>query len=507
VSSIRVLVPMLLVAACSREEPPRPTLATSATVTVPAPPPEPPPKPSASVAPPPSLPTSPSELPSSPEYRVEDREDAPRLWALAQPTYIYDLPEHSKRKLGWLRPGGSVRRAEKPVSVTRKCKEGWYRVEPRGFVCAGTETTGDPSHPLVVALGKAPARGEPLPYLYGRARGNPPFLYGKVPSMREQRATEGEGLVEHLPGASRANAVAIAGAPTPVPEVLAHGRVLPRPLNQQKSLRQGVHRGMASNRSAFAFTQVIDAGGRLFGISTEADLVALDRVRLVTPTRIHGGPVRDLPVALPNHALVRFHPNDAGKLVPEGAVDAWEPLSLTGRTEGDLVEADGDTWVAKPSLVLPKRTGFPAWVNDTDKWIDVDIGTQTLVAYEGRRAVYVAPISTGAGGIGDPETTSATVQGYFHVQTKHVTATMTGDRADVGEYELQDVPYVQYFQGGYALHAAFWHERFGHPYSHGCVNLPPRDAAWIFEWTEPNVPAAWHGMDANGTGTLVYIHG
>ena len=65
---------------------------------------------------------------------------------------------------------------------------------------------------------------------------------------------------------------------------------------------------------------------------------------------------------------------------------------------------------------------------------------------------------------------------------------------------------MQYFQGGYALHAAFWHEDFGRPRSHGCINLSPRDAAWIFEWTEPHLPTEWHGMEAHGEGTLVYIH-
>ena len=93
----------------------------------------------------------------------------------------------------------------------------------------------------------------------------------------------------------------------------------------------------------------------------------------------------------------------------------------------------------------------------------------------------------------------------WKVQAKHVSATMTGDQVE-NDYELQDVPYVQYFQGGYALHAAFWHEKFGTPVSHGCVNLSPKDAAWVFEWTLPEVPTQWHGAEANGEGTLIFIH-
>jgi hypothetical protein len=63
-----------------------------------------------------------------------------------------------------------------------------------------------------------------------------------------------------------------------------------------------------------------------------------------------------------------------------------------------------------------------------------------------------------------------------------------------------------YFLGSYALHAAFWHERFGHPRSHGCVNLAPRDARWLFFWTLPELPSAWHGVLADvGKGTTILL--
>jgi lipoprotein-anchoring transpeptidase ErfK/SrfK len=73
------------------------------------------------------------------------------------------------------------------------------------------------------------------------------------------------------------------------------------------------------------------------------------------------------------------------------------------------------------------------------------------------------------------------------------------------EFDLRDVPYVQYFKEGYALHAAYWHDGFGTPRSHGCVNLSPLDARWLFSWTEPSVPSAWHGA-MSGHGTLISIH-
>ena len=61
-------------------------------------------------------------------------------------------------------------------------------------------------------------------------------------------------------------------------------------------------------------------------------------------------------------------------------------------------------------------------------------------------------------------------------------------------YSIQDVPYVQYYDGSYALHGAFWHNNFGREQSHGCVNLSPTDAKHLFFWSEPSLPRGWHGV-------------
>jgi hypothetical protein len=84
---------------------------------------------------------------------------------------------------------------------------------------------------------------------------------------------------------------------------------------------------------------------------------------------------------------------------------------------------------------------------------------------------------------------------------------MDGDVASDGPYSIEDVPWVQYFQGSYALHGAFWHDNFGYVRSHGCVNLAPEDARTLFSWTEPKLPEGWHGaFAAPDKGTRVVIH-
>jgi len=82
-------------------------------------------------------------------------------------------------------------------------------------------------------------------------------------------------------------------------------------------------------------------------------------------------------------------------------------------------------------------------------------------------------------------------------------------RRGEGTFQLRDVPYIQYFESAYALHAAYWHDVFGTPRSHGCVNLAPVDAHRVFLWTDPPVPEGWHAINTGeemGEGTTVIIH-
>ncbi len=81
-------------------------------------------------------------------------------------------------------------------------------------------------------------------------------------------------------------------------------------------------------------------------------------------------------------------------------------------------------------------------------------------------------------------------------------------RRGAAGFELRDVPWIQYFASGYALHGAYWHDVFGIPRSHGCINLAPIDARYVFMWTDPPVPSGWHGINIGsdmGQGTAVVV--
>jgi lipoprotein-anchoring transpeptidase ErfK/SrfK len=148
---------------------------------------------------------------------------------------------------------------------------------------------------------------------------------------------------------------------------------------------------------------------------------------------------------------------------------------------------------------------MPKWANDGERWIDVSIRKQVLVAYDGTQAVYATLVSSGETGLDDPETSKSTARGIFRIFAKHLTTTMSS-KVVGEEFELKDIPYVQYFEDGYALHAAYWHDDFGTPRSHGCINLSPEDARWLFQWTEPQLPAGWHGVRQALRGSVVYVH-
>jgi lipoprotein-anchoring transpeptidase ErfK/SrfK len=115
-----------------------------------------------------------------------------------------------------------------------------------------------------------------------------------------------------------------------------------------------------------------------------------------------------------------------------------------------------------------------------ERWIDVDLSSQSVSAYEGKNIVNSFIVSTGTW-------QHPTVTGQFHIYVKYRYTDMAGPG-----YYLPDVPYTMYFYDGYGLHGTYWHSNFGTPMSHGCINLRTEDAAWLYNWAD--------------VGTLVNVH-
>jgi len=136
-----------------------------------------------------------------------------------------------------------------------------------------------------------------------------------------------------------------------------------------------------------------------------------------------------------------------------------------------------------------------------EKWIEVSLDEQKLRAWEGNRQIMEFPISSGKW--------APTPKGTFNIWYKTKYQSMVGGNKDWGTYyNLPNVPNNMFFYQGYALHGAYWHNNFGHPMSHGCVNEPLANAAQIFNWAGPVVPEGQGSIraSADNPGTRVYIH-
>lgn len=187
---------------------------------------------------------------------------------------------------------------------------------------------------------------------------------------------------------------------------------------------------------------------------------------------------RPLPTETPQPIAATPVPTKSGlrpKLVTDSAVlfPTWTPTPKPTAVPTAVYVSE----------VAPTNTGNSQFPSEY-RWIDVDLTNQSLTAYENGLPVYSTLVSSG---LWD----TPTVTGQYRIYLRLKSQDMNG--YNIGyDYFIPDVPYVMYFTGNYALHGAYWHNDFGKPRSHGCVNLSVPDAEWLFNFSQ--------------TGTLVNVH-
>jgi lipoprotein-anchoring transpeptidase ErfK/SrfK len=141
-------------------------------------------------------------------------------------------------------------------------------------------------------------------------------------------------------------------------------------------------------------------------------------------------------------------------------------------------------------------------VPDEEKHIVVDLSTQLVTAFEGEKLVFSQRCSSGVKGTDTPK-------GEFRTYHKGPSVHMTNEGDAVENesvYSLPGVPWCSFFTGaGNAFHGTYWHNDYGRPRSHGCVNLPSESAKFIYRWTKPNVPPDSDYIHLPGEGTKVQI--
>ncbi len=453
---------------------------------------------------------------------------------------IHAKPDVDSTKLGFLRVGTRLK-------VTKKisdpdCPKGWYELEGGGFACASKGLVVDSKDPY---LGYQPAKArtdQPFPYAWAYVRRWNTPMWWRVPTNDEIVEAEKQRLVleavregKPAPGESDsggAGAVETAGGgdgPDDLPEVDdppeddGEPVVEPppdppeptEPVEPPEPIKLPLNPGSPWLEKGFfvSIGEELREGDRSYWRTARGGLVAKTDAYPYGPKDYQGNqltPEMSFPVGfvMVKDGTKLLDLDDEGKLkvvrsVDKRAfVDVEEEVEHAGKTYMRTVEG---LLVKKDVLRMPDLQPIPKGLDAWDHWIDVDIGKQMLVAYEGARPVYVTLISSGKRG--KPEEPFETPTGRFRIYSKQITSNMDGATATDGNYAIQDVPWVMYFQGSYALHGAFWHESFGSVRSHGCVNLGPSDARWLFSWTTPFLPDSWHGVHASddNLGTTVII--
>jgi hypothetical protein len=281
-----------------------------------------------------------------------------------------------------------------------------------------------------------------------------------------------------------------------------------RPETQVMRRRSGV-------ALAASFEVGSEEAARRFGLLPDGRFIPLDRLQPELGSTWHGVDVREsgLPVAFALRAGVRLRRVEGRRATAlEDELEPRQPLQLTGRYRTVAGRRHYRTvhglWVrAQDIIIILKRSRFPDFAQVGQKWLDISLANQTLVAYEGEQALYATLISSGRDRLGDPDEGPATAQGVFAVERKLVTAHVDSREAQQ-QHDLLDAPWVMQFAEGFSLTGSYWIRRFGEALSYHNIALCPIDARWLFHWSDPQLPEGWHGVVA-GDGaprTIVYVH-
>jgi hypothetical protein len=400
-------------------------------------------------------------------------------------------PSPESTKLGWLRIGARLR-LKRESTRTPTCATGWHAIYPQGYACAGEGvqvSDAPPDSPLAVP----PAgRDEPLPYAYYMVKDALAASYHQLPSRDDQRDSD----------AFAARYAQLAAADPAKALRFLRGE-LPNEPRANPIVKTWLQRGF------YVAGAGIDVRSqRRFVRTVRGQYVKeqqLERRRGSSFRGVALGEGRSLPVAW----VIRGGPPMRAVTLPDGSTrfaddreaPPLERLTVVGwkgrRRFGDRVlhELEDGHFVRDWFLAVAEKVDRPRGVREDEPWVHVSVGSQTLVVYRGDVPVYATLVSTGLEGHDTP-------RGLFTIREKHVSDTMSNIGADAtsDRYAIEDVPWTQYFSGSIALHAAFWHERFGLRRSHGCVNLAPADAHAVFDLTWPTLPEGWHGITTDRTG-------
>ena len=368
-------------------------------------------------------------VPPAPAAPAEDGS-----WKTQRSAVVRAEPRSDSPALGLLAAGIRIPRTQ--PAVTDECPWGWVAVQPKGFVC--TELQADRRAPTDDVLPRVPDRMR-VPGAYGRVHPEGATIYDSLASAQS-------GLGGRAPGASL--------TVRRIKTVRAGGRTFWKTrhgLIETKHIRR--LRG-----SGFAGVEL--QGDDALQLPLAWTVGSWDRQKV----DVYRTPTRGA------RTLAKIPKRKAHRILERSDNGRWIRLE--------------QGWVARADLRIVETVERPQAVEPGERWLDIDLSEQTLVAYEGDTPMFATLISSGRPGHKTPT-------GVFRIDRKVAERTMNSMADSDDLYSVDKVPWTAYFATGYALHAAFWHSGFGTRRSHGCINLSPADARRLYGWTAPLVAPGW----------------
>ena len=383
-------------------------------------------------------------------------------------TPVFDRVEKPRKVIGRVRRGSalSIRKAKTQITCySRKQRGFWYEVEGGGVLCSRS------GFKIVKAA-------KPL-----RPKQRDPVIKASIPFEYARVVTSGTPRLRRRPTLKQWNALKTIGGPKDDPSGLMIERMV--------------------GDFFVSLDREVEIEGKKFMRTVRNEFVAMDALKPKAPPVMRGerlGRGLSLPLAFvygEDHTEVLCQDSQATCGVAEKHA-RFKPEGYT-RVKGErYAKAPNNLLVPTKALRILRTQARPGGVGPSEKWIHVDLARQGIVAYEGDQPVYATLISSGKEGHDTPS-------GLYRVKRKFIAKTMRAIDPKEGLYHIEDIPYIMYYHGGYALHGAFWHDTFGNVRSHGCTNLPPADARWLFHWSNPDVPNGWQASENIKNGTAIYF--
>jgi L,D-transpeptidase catalytic domain len=430
------------------------------------------------------------ELVRTASVRLEPSDDAKRIGTVAVDT-----------RVGWTR-----------TAPGKGCQKSWVELRPRGWICADyvRPSTKPPLGRELPVLD----RGEIVPGIYGKVTAQRAVTFTierPEPKPDPKKKKKGEPAAKKGEPAAKKSGGGVAGgglitsprqvdATIPDPGAGAASSPASSPASSLSGSRLVEDKPIVGSVNVRQYDEVTLEGRRFWKTHPkEPEYVLSSAISLHRPSGYAGTRLGDdtgweLPIAFvwsrwggPAHAM--NHPQGAGGLYPT-PLPARTPVQIletvsdaSGKPTAYRIGEQRWLWAADVRVFQPVPP--PALLEPGERWIDIDLDNQILVAFEGQLPVYATMISSGS-----RETPTET--GEYRMWLKEAEADMKGLNGE-DPYSVATVPWTQFFspEKGLALHTAYWHDQFGVRRSHGCVNLAPRDARWLYFWSDPQVPPGW----------------